>query len=164
MPRGFRGGDRRASAVARLIDRDGDRCWYCRGAFVPGRRVRTIDHAVPRALGGTDRLENLRLACAQCNHRKASRSEQEYRGSPYVAERRRLVRREDERILGGLLPKRAYHHHGIEWFGAGRWACRSCRLSNLAGTRSPTSVPCRPVGLWLCAACSNPTGLTSMSA
>lgn len=152
MPRGFRGGDRRATAVGHLIDRDGDSCWYCGGAFVPGRRVRTIDHAIPLGIGGTNRLHNLRLACGQCNHRKASLSEQEYRRSSYLAERQRLVRREQHRILGGLLPKSAYHHRDIEWFGEGRWACRSCRLSNLTGTRSPSSVPCRPVGLWLHAA------------
>jgi 5-methylcytosine-specific restriction endonuclease McrA len=163
MPRGFRGGDGRANAVAHLIERDGDGCWYCGGVFVPGRRARTIDHAVPLALGGTNRLENLRLACGQCNHRKGSLSEEEYRRSRYLAERQRLVRREQLRILGGVLPKSAYHHDEIEWFGEGRWACRSCRLSSLAGTRSPASVPCRPVGLWLHAVASSLRSLSTSS-
>ena len=163
MPRGFRGGDRRAAAVARLINQDGDRCWYCGVDFVPGRRVRTIDHAIPLVIGGTSTIENLRLACGQCNRRKGSLTEPEYRRSAYLAERQRLVRREQRRILGGVLPKSAYRHRDIEWFGEGQWACRSCRLSNLAGTRSPTSVPCRPVGLWLSAACAH-TPTTSLSA
>ena len=70
MPRGFRGGERRTIALERLIARDGDQCWYCGGQFVPRKRSRTIDHVVPLALGGRNRLDNLRLACAQCNHAK----------------------------------------------------------------------------------------------
>lgn len=47
---------------------DGD-CEYC-GLHV-GLRAGTIDHYLPRALGGTDALRNLRWACITCNGLKA---------------------------------------------------------------------------------------------
>jgi HNH endonuclease len=34
----------------------------------------TVDHTVPFSLGGTDRLENLALACFHCNRQKTNRS------------------------------------------------------------------------------------------
>ena len=159
MPRGFRGGERRTIALERLIARDGDQCWYCGGHFVPRKRSRTIDHVVPLALGGRNRLDNLRFACAQCNHAKGSLTGHAYAASPYLAQRRRLINREQHRILGALLPKAAYHHPRIEWFGEGRWACRSCHVSSLTGTRSPSAVPCRPPSRWLAVQ----TGLSSLS-
>ena len=45
--------------------RDGWCCTYC-GRQV-SRRTRHIDHSVSRANGGTNHLNNLRLACATCN-------------------------------------------------------------------------------------------------
>jgi HNH endonuclease len=85
MPRGFRGGARRTIALERLIARDGDHCWYCGGQFVPGKRSRTIDHVVPLALRGRNRLDNLRLACARCNHAKGSLTGAAYAASPDLA-------------------------------------------------------------------------------
>lgn len=49
--------------------------WKCQLCFSPVRpdadpnhpRYPTLDHIVPRALGGSDGAENLRLACRQCN-------------------------------------------------------------------------------------------------
>ena len=41
-------------------------CLYC-GAPGPS----TIDHFIPRALGGSNELENLVPACTPCNQRKA---------------------------------------------------------------------------------------------
>lgn len=50
--------------------RDASRCTYC------GRRVtratRHVDHSVSRLNGGTNHLNNLRLACQQCNLLKGS--------------------------------------------------------------------------------------------
>ena len=45
--------------------RDGWRCTFC-GRRV-SRRTRHIDHSVSRANGGTNHLNNLRLACSECN-------------------------------------------------------------------------------------------------
>ncbi|HMG26582.1 MAG TPA: HNH endonuclease signature motif containing protein [Acidimicrobiia bacterium] len=157
MPRGFRGGECRARAVARLIARDGDCCWYCGGEFDVRKRTRTIDHVVPLTLGGTSRLENLRLACGSCNHRKGAMNAGAYLDSRALGERRRLMLLERRRSLGVLPPKRAYCHKEIRWFAQGRWACRICHVSSLAGTRSPTTVPCRPLRTWLASASGSPS-------
>lgn len=54
-----------------VLRRDGFRCTYC------GRRtpevVLHIDHAVPWAAGGRTVLENLRVACSDCNLGKGAR-------------------------------------------------------------------------------------------
>jgi 5-methylcytosine-specific restriction endonuclease McrA len=57
----------------RVIERRaGNRCEYCR-APQPASGVRYhLEHIVPRALGGSDDLENLALACPTCNYYKAS--------------------------------------------------------------------------------------------
>lgn len=65
------------------------RCFYCRKVMVsPGffypldggslskknlrRRRCTVDHLVPRSMGGTDALTNLVAACCKCNSDKGS--------------------------------------------------------------------------------------------
>jgi 5-methylcytosine-specific restriction endonuclease McrA len=52
-----------------IFRRDNYTCQYC------GRQVSnlTIDHVVPRHLGGTYTWDNLVTACASCNHRKGGR-------------------------------------------------------------------------------------------
>jgi 5-methylcytosine-specific restriction endonuclease McrA len=54
-----------------LYARDGGRCGYC------GQKVSfssfTIDHVVPRCLGGRTSWENVVTACMACNNRKGSR-------------------------------------------------------------------------------------------
>jgi hypothetical protein len=75
--------------VWELERRDGKRCHYCGidlvviplGASYDGRegallvpRERTVDHKLPRILGGGDEIENLVLACRRCNSRKGTRS------------------------------------------------------------------------------------------
>jgi 5-methylcytosine-specific restriction endonuclease McrA len=53
-----------------LLARDLYTCQYC------GERggVLTIDHVVPKHLGGEHSWENLVTACAACNHRKGGRN------------------------------------------------------------------------------------------
>ena len=57
--------------------RDGWRCTFC------GRRVsrhtRHIDHSVSRANGGTNHINNLRLACPQCNLSKGPLNGKQFR-------------------------------------------------------------------------------------
>ena len=55
-----------------VLARDRETCQYC-GAQ-PGRAHLTIDHVLPRALGGSTSWENVVAACASCNHRKANRT------------------------------------------------------------------------------------------
>lgn len=56
--------------------RDGWRCTYC-GRRVT-RRTRHVDHSVSRANGGTNHLNNLRLACAACNLGKGALNSREF--------------------------------------------------------------------------------------
>jgi 5-methylcytosine-specific restriction endonuclease McrA len=55
-----------------IFKRDHMTCQYC-GAR-PGSEELTIDHVVPRSLGGTSTWDNCVLACVSCNARKANRT------------------------------------------------------------------------------------------
>ncbi|WP_018504883.1 HNH endonuclease [Parafrankia discariae] len=52
-----------------LVARDGQRCQGC-GYLPPDPGRLEIDHVLPRALGGTDTVENFQLLCRRCNRRK----------------------------------------------------------------------------------------------
>lgn len=63
---------------AALADRDGPACWLCGNDVDPAaprgaREAGSVDHVVPRAKGGGDEDENLRLAHRVCNSRRGSR-------------------------------------------------------------------------------------------
>jgi hypothetical protein len=60
----------RRNQRARLRILQGNCCYYCGRPFTK-KRPATIDHFVPRSRGGSNDLRNLRLACIECNHRKA---------------------------------------------------------------------------------------------
>jgi 5-methylcytosine-specific restriction endonuclease McrA len=53
-----------------ILRRDDFTCQYC-GARVP---YLTIDHIVPRRLGGRHSWDNLVAACPNCNHHKGGRT------------------------------------------------------------------------------------------
>lgn len=55
-----------------LYKRDNNQCQYC-GA-TPGTDGLSIDHVVPRALGGGTTWTNCVLACISCNARKADKT------------------------------------------------------------------------------------------
>ena len=54
-----------------VADRAGQRCEYCQcpGGYSPGPF--SIEHIAPRALGGSDEIDNLAWACMGCNGHKA---------------------------------------------------------------------------------------------
>lgn len=79
------------SRFHRIIERgDPPACRYCDVPLVcsctaplsadgaqsapPGAEFFTTDHVIPRSLGGSDRLDNLVLACVACNSRKGARA------------------------------------------------------------------------------------------
>ncbi len=51
-----------------LLEKWGRRCAYCDTEAVPLQ----IEHIVPRASGGSNRVSNLTLACERCNQKKAA--------------------------------------------------------------------------------------------
>ncbi|WAL81342.1 HNH endonuclease [Pandoraea sp. XJJ-1] len=53
--------------VATLLERDGDRCFYCNGHTT--ETDRTVEHLVAAAHGGPNHISNLVLAHAACNQR-----------------------------------------------------------------------------------------------
>ncbi len=48
----------------------GGKCAYCHRALK--RHEATVDHWLPKAMGGGNGVKNLRLACWKCNNRKGS--------------------------------------------------------------------------------------------
>lgn len=53
----------------RLLERDGDKCFWCDIKFSEEWPY-TLDHLVTQAAGGGNQLENLVLACDYCNNRR----------------------------------------------------------------------------------------------
>jgi hypothetical protein len=61
-------------AVRRAIYvRDGHACMYC-GARESARCKLSLDHVVPKCLGGADEPENLVTVCCRCNFRRQDKS------------------------------------------------------------------------------------------
>lgn len=62
-------------------ERDGDFCRYCAAAVNwrdrKGAKGGTYDHVIPLSKGGLETVENLVVACRQCNFRKGARSPEE---------------------------------------------------------------------------------------
>jgi 5-methylcytosine-specific restriction endonuclease McrA len=57
----------------RVRDRAGDRCEYCQLHQVDSPLAALhVEHIVPKVHGGTDELENLALACIDCNLHKGT--------------------------------------------------------------------------------------------
>ena len=63
----------------RILERNGYTCQMCGAGpgdpdpFNPQRKTRLhIDHITPRAQGGTDDEDNLRVLCSACNHPRAN--------------------------------------------------------------------------------------------
>lgn len=53
-----------------ILRRDGHRCQYCGSTANP----LTVDHIIPKSLGGGETWENLVTACVRCNNRKDDRT------------------------------------------------------------------------------------------
>ncbi len=60
-----------------VYERDGAHCVYC--GFYVALGEEHIDHSVSRKNGGTNHLNNLRLACAPCNLSKGSLNSRQFR-------------------------------------------------------------------------------------
>ena len=59
--------------MLRLTIRDGGHCVWCSTPLTHDSARATIDHVRCRSHGGADALDNLVLACAPCNNRRANR-------------------------------------------------------------------------------------------
>lgn len=64
--------ERRHDYLVRLLRAQRCRCAYCRAPL--SLATATLDHVVPRALGGRDYYPNLRAACGPCNAKKGCKA------------------------------------------------------------------------------------------
>jgi 5-methylcytosine-specific restriction endonuclease McrA len=62
-----------------LLEKWQRRCAYCGAKDVPLQ----VEHIVPRARGGSNRVSNLTLACESCNQKKGSQTAAEF-GHPHI--------------------------------------------------------------------------------
>lgn len=53
-----------------ILKRDNNRCQYCNKFSLD----LTIDHIIPKSVGGQDSWENLVAACIKCNNKKSNRT------------------------------------------------------------------------------------------
>lgn len=60
----------RRERIRLIIERDGPDCFLCGEPFTKNQKI-TIDHWIPRAAGGTEEIDNLRIAHKICNVRKS---------------------------------------------------------------------------------------------
>jgi hypothetical protein len=60
----------RIDMIHRIIKRDGEGCFYCH-IDLPIEKI-TLDHFIPKAVGGLSNFENFRNSCQKCNNRKGS--------------------------------------------------------------------------------------------
>lgn len=60
------GAPSRRQRLARILERDGNRCVWC-GRELTGLVRPTTEHVVPRVRGGPSWIENEVAACARCN-------------------------------------------------------------------------------------------------
>jgi hypothetical protein len=64
--------------VTQIGDRDNWECWICENyvdpaAVVGSANAASMDHVVPKALGGTSDADNLRLAHRRCNSNRGNK-------------------------------------------------------------------------------------------
>jgi 5-methylcytosine-specific restriction endonuclease McrA len=57
-----------------LLEKWGRKCTYCHAENTPLQ----IDHIEPKSQGGSDRVDNLTLACVSCNQKKSNRTVKEF--------------------------------------------------------------------------------------
>lgn len=62
-----------------LLEKFGRKCCYCGKENVPLE----VEHIIPKSRGGTDRIDNLCLACRDCNQRKGNKTAEEF-GYPNI--------------------------------------------------------------------------------
>lgn len=55
-----------------IFKRDGNFCQYCSRYLTPGEV--TIDHIIPKSLGGISSFQNCITSCLECNRKKANRT------------------------------------------------------------------------------------------
>lgn len=67
-----------------LLEKFGRRCVYCGKSGVP----LNVEHIVPKARGGSNRISNLAIACVECNQKKGAKPIEDFlKGKPDLLKR-----------------------------------------------------------------------------
>lgn len=67
--------------------KQGNKCHYCREPLeIDGSRKYQVDHFIPLSRGGTNYMNNLVIACPDCNQAKGSKMPWEYRPALFTPE------------------------------------------------------------------------------
>lgn len=80
-------------------------CFYCND-IIPRKR-RSLDHLIPKSMGGTWDIENIVLCCWECNHAKADMTLAEF--VDFVAENGGIIAVRDK--FGHSSHSRKKHLH-----------------------------------------------------
>jgi 5-methylcytosine-specific restriction endonuclease McrA len=92
--------------MLRLGERDGEHCVWCATPLSYRSIHATLDHIRCRSHGGADALDNLVLACASCNHRRANAPASSWLEDCLAADQEVDV----EAVLRAIA--RSHAHHG----------------------------------------------------
>lgn len=77
--------DTKRQRSAAAVRTGGWRCHYCDKFFSKHQRhLLTLDHIIPRSLGGPERVWNRVLSCIPCNRSKASRTYEDFTGAAFL--------------------------------------------------------------------------------
>lgn len=83
-------------------------CAYCKAKDVPLE----VEHIVPKARGGSNRVSNLTLACRKCNERKGTQTAEEF-GHAYLQQQARMPLKE----TAAVNATRWELYHRLQKFG-----------------------------------------------
>ncbi len=79
--------------IKRFLKRHGKLiCHYCKRDDLTENgpdNIATIDHILPRSLGGKDVDKNALICCSSCNRKKASSSKEEFEASKYLTRKKK---------------------------------------------------------------------------
>jgi hypothetical protein len=78
-----------------VLQKWGRKCAYCQAKD----KALQIEHIVPKTRGGSERVDNLTLACAPCNQRKGKQTAAEF-GFPAIQAQARLPLRDTAHVSG----------------------------------------------------------------
>lgn len=87
--KGFNGSAQRGAATRRVVKLQGRWCQYCTVVLV--EETTTIDHVIPLVSGGAHTEANWVICCVPCNRAKGEMSEDEFRASPFLLARQKMV-------------------------------------------------------------------------
>lgn len=143
-----------------LMNKQHGRCWFCKAPFVRGKGARsaTIDHKIPRWLGGGSAWSNVVAACKGCNSRKGGMTHIVFamcRGDRKLHNKiTRLNAVESNKALGRdhpwfrkpTRPQRGAHHNisPYLWYLIQPYCPTSFELELWLSTPHPMLVPPRP--------------------